>query len=105
MEAWDPKEISKRFLVQAQEAERYSKEAKGKMSRTDTYQKLFDEHWAQFYVFDALHVSAYLASKEQLIFFLNQMLQNKPTPFGACDGDYFETQRLKCLNQLIAQYS
>ena len=105
MEDWDPKAMSERFLVQAQEAERYSKEAKGKMSRTDTYQKLFDEHWARFYVFDALHISAYLASREQLLVCLNQMLQNKPTPFGACDADYFEDQRLKCINQLIAQYS
>jgi len=85
MENWNPKEMSKVFLVQAQEAERYCKEAKGKMFRTDTSQRLFDEQWARFYVFDALHVSAHLASREQLIFILNQMVRNKPTPFGACD--------------------
>jgi len=101
MQDWDPQKMSRQFRVQEDDAARYAKEAKGKMSRTNTYCLLHDEHLARWYVFSALSDSSHLASREQLISFLNQLLQNRPTPFGSCDADYFEDQRIKCIKQIL----
>jgi hypothetical protein len=101
MQDWDPNKMAEHFRVQADDAARYAKEAKGKMSRTNTYRLLFDEHLARWYVFDAVQISSHLASREQAISFFNQLLQNRPTPFGSCDADYFEAQRIKCIKQVL----
>lgn len=101
MQDWDPNKMAEHFRVQADDAARYTKEAKGKMSRTNTYRLLHDEHLARWYVFAALSDSSLLASREDLISFLNQMLQDRPTPFGARDAVYFEDQRIKCIKQVL----
>ena len=101
MQDWDPKKMSEQFRVQAEDAARYAKEAKGKMSRTNTYRLLYDEHLARCYVFAALPDGSHLDSREDSISFLNQLIQDRPTPFGACDADYFEDQRIKCIKQVL----
>jgi hypothetical protein len=52
---WNSKELSERYLRQAEDAHRYLAEVRGKLKRSRSYEHVFDEHMARFYVFNYLH--------------------------------------------------
>ncbi|MEO9805255.1 MAG: hypothetical protein ABJF04_18500 [Reichenbachiella sp.] len=105
MESWNPEHLSKSFLFQANEAERYCKEVKSKIDRTPTYKQVFDEHLAKFYVFNYLHDRTFLETKELFIKELKNMLSFEVNNSGCFDFETFERYRKLYINQLINNHS
>lgn len=102
---WNPEKLSQLFISQAGEAERYMKEVKSKISRTDNYKPIFDEHLAKFYVYNYLHGRTFLESRELLLNELKHMLSYEIKPPDCYDLVNFERYRKFYINQLIAEYS
>src|SRR5947207_2346967 len=104
MKTWDPDSLTKRFIFQAESAERYMLECKSKLHRTDRYKELHDEHLAKFYVFNYIHGRTFLATREQFLAELGSFLHAQPTaPSEAFDGQCFLTWRQRYIQGLISE--
>jgi len=64
---WDEKALSSEFLTQAQDAERYLGEVRRKVKRNRSYERVFDEHLARFYVFNYIHGRTFLSTRQALL--------------------------------------
>jgi hypothetical protein len=60
---WNSEELSAQYRHQAEDAERYLAEVRGKLKRSRSYEHVFDEHMARFYVYNYLHGRTFLESK------------------------------------------
>jgi len=52
MTAWNSETISEQFLAQAKDAERYIREVRVKVNTNSSYQHIYDDHLARYYVFN-----------------------------------------------------
>ena len=87
---WNWQEVSDRYLRIAEEAERYMEEVRQKMGDSLTYQMIFDEHLAKFYVYNNLHGKLFLETKELLIEEVTNLLKtDSPIPRDAYDAQRF----------------
>jgi len=87
---WDSKKLSNEFLSTAHLEEIYLDEISDKAKSNISYQEVFDEHLAKFYVYNHLHGRTYLDSKESLIAELESMQANPASPFEAYEAERFK---------------
>ncbi len=105
MAAWDTDALTRRFLHQAEDAERYLREVRSKVKSNPSYQHVYDEHMARFYVFNYLHGRTFLETQDSLLRELRSLLNAKiPTP-DIYDKERFETYRRRYIEQLIEEFS
>lgn len=102
MKEWDIEQISSSFLHQAEEAERYCKEVKAKIKFTSSYEHVFDEHKAKFFVYNYLHGRTFLSSRKKLLSELRRMLTYEIKPSEYFDIDRFESYRKTYINHEIS---
>jgi hypothetical protein len=103
---WNSKELSERYLRQAEDAERYLAEVRGKLKHSRSYEHVFDEHMARFYVFNYLHGRTFLETREALLQELEVMkrgeLRVDPEVF---DRERFERYYRTYVEQVITEIS
>jgi hypothetical protein len=88
---WNSEELSARYLHQAEDAERYLAEVRGKLKRNRSYEHVFDEHMARFYVYNYLHGRTFLQTREELLRELEAMKRGKlPADPEVFDRERFE---------------
>ena len=106
MEHWDTDRISRTFFSLAMEAERYCNEVRKKVKLNPSYERIYDEHLAKFYVYNYLHGKLFLSSREQLVEELQRMLsyEIKPPPVWCYDLDRFEEYRQFYINVEISNF-
>ena len=88
---WNSEELSARYLHQAENAERYLAEVRGKLKRDRSYEHVFDEHMARFYVYNYLHGRTFLQTREGL---LRELLAMKRGTLPA-DPEVFDRKRFE----------
>jgi len=88
---WNLEELSARYLHQAEDAERYLAEVRGKLKRNRSYEHVFDEHIARFYVYNYLHGRTFLQTREELLRELEAMKYGAP-PVGP---EVFDRERFE----------
>jgi hypothetical protein len=99
---WNPESLSRSFISSAESAERYMRECKSKLSRSDRYKELHDEHLAKFYVFNYLHGRTFLETREKFLAELQRMLTEKySAPHEAFDEKTFTTWRRHYVQNLM----
>lgn len=104
MNPWNPESLSKRFETTALSAERYMEECKWKVSRTDSYKALHDEHLAKFYVYNYIHGRTFLDSPKSFLAEMNSFLMYTETsPGEAFDAECFLEWRKRYIMGLIAE--
>ncbi|MGZ5135869.1 MAG: hypothetical protein ACXWCG_12000 [Flavitalea sp.] len=105
MITWDIELLSSRFLNEANNAERYLREVKVKVKTNASYERVYDEHLARFYVFNYLHGRTFLSSKDALLKELKEFLDYTQTPSDAYDLERFNENRKLYITQLIKEFS
>lgn len=105
MATWDPEALTRRFLHQAEDAERYLAEVRGKVKSNPSYQHVYDEHMARFYVFNYLHGRTFLESRNSLLQELQSILTAQVPSPDVYDKERFETYRRRYIEQLIEEFS
>jgi len=105
MKSWDPNGLTKSFIIAAESAERYMKECKWKVKRSEGYKALHDEHLAKFYVFNYLHGRTFLETREMLLAELRSFLHAQTTaPIEAFDAQCVLTWRERHIQSLITEF-
>jgi hypothetical protein len=103
---WNSEELSAQYRHQAEDAERYLAEARGKWKRSRSYEHVFDEHMARFYVYNYLHGRTFLETREALLNELDGMNRGEvrvdPEVF---DRERFERYYRIYVEQVIKQIS
>ena len=88
---WNSEELSAQYLHQAEDAERYLAEVRGKLKRNRSYEHVFDEHMARFNVYNYLHGRTFLQTREELLRELEEMKRGKlPADPEVFDRERFE---------------
>ena len=106
MSAWDPDTLTRRFLHQAEDAERYLREVRDKIKANPSYEHIYDDHTARFYVFNYLHGKTFLATRKTLLEELQSLLDATINPGAdAYDKDRFERYRRSYIERLIEEFS
>lgn len=79
-------------------------ECKGKVSRTDNYKALHDEHLAKFWVYNYLPEKLFLSSPQAFLSAMVEFLNDEVMPPAeAFDRDCFLQWRTRYIEGLIAQ--
>ena len=106
MDKWDKGALSKQFLFQAEDAERYLRQVRIKVKSNKSYECVHDEHLARFYVYNYLHGRTFLISRKELLDELRS-LANTPlrTPHDAYDAQRFESYRQSYIAELMRQFT
>lgn len=99
---WDIESISHSFLIAAQMSENYLNEIKPKLSSRPTYELLFDEHLATFYVYNYLHGRTFLESKNSLLNELSRMKENPNIASEAIDKERYLNFYIKIIDSIIS---
>lgn len=103
---WNPQELSARYLHQAQDAERYLREVRGKLKRNPSYEHVFDEHMARFYVYNHLHERTFLDTREALLKELEAMRRGElPRDPEVFDRERFERNYRMYVERVVAEIS
>ena len=105
MSEWDANSLSESYERIADEAWRYCEEVKGKLSRTSSYEGVYDEHMAKYYVYNYLHGKTFLHSKEALVKELSTMLSHTQKPMKCFDPSVFEKNRIYYIKYEIARFT
>jgi len=105
MTAWNPDALTKRFLNQAEDTERYLREVRSKVKHTTSYQHVYDEQMARFSVFNYLHGRTFLETQDRLLQELRSLLAGVGPNLNVYDKERFETYRRRCIQQLIDEFS
>lgn len=104
MNPWDEKALSRRFRFAANSAESYMEECKNKVSRSERYKALHDEHLAKFYVYNYLPEKLFLSSPKAFLTAMRELLDKKVSPPAeAFDGTCFLQYHTRYIEGLIAQ--
>jgi hypothetical protein len=100
--AWDAESLSKSYQWQAKDAERYLGTLKEKIKHNKSYERIYDEHLARFWVYNHLHGRTFLGSKDALLRELEAMRSTPQTvPNGSYDPDRFKRFFDTCLEKVI----
>jgi len=106
MDKWDMNALSNRFLSQVEDTERYLEEVKFKVKSNKSYEHIYDEHLAKFYVYNYLHGRTFLVSCENLLKELKSMAINPlRAPNDAYDAQRFENYYHRYINNLIEEFT
>jgi hypothetical protein len=102
---WDPKILSEEFLAKTQACERYLDEIKAKLHVTRSFELIFDEALAEFYVFNYLHGKPFLATRDQFLAGLRGLLKMEvPKALGILDFERFKVVRQNIIENLIRRF-
>lgn len=102
---WDPERLSQEFLVKAKACERYLDEIKARLHVTRSFELIFDEAHAEFYVFDYLHGKPFLATRDQVLAGLRGLLKTEvPKVSGILDFERFKVVRQNSIESLIRRF-
>ena len=106
MRSWNSQLVSEQFQNQALQAEQYLREVRVKVKSNKSYESIYDEQLARFYVFDYLHVRAFIDSRVNLVAGLNNLLANENTSWAddSYDKQRFEQFRAAFVKSLIQQF-
>jgi hypothetical protein len=106
MAMWDSEELSVRYRHQAEDAERYLAEVRGKLKRSRSYEHVFDEHMARFYVFNYLHGRTFLETRKALLQELEAMKRGElRAESEVFDRERFERYYRTYIEQVITEIS
>ncbi len=106
MTEWNVETLSSRFLREANSAEGYLRELRFKIETNKSYERVYDEHLARFYVFNYLHGRTFLYSREALLKELKDFSRDtQETPSDAYDPACFKKHRKLCISKLIEEFS
>ena len=105
MDKWDMDALSEQFFLQAEDADRYLRQVRIKVRSNKSYEHVYDEHLARFYVYNYLHGRTFLASRKALLDELRN-LANTPltSPHDVYDAQRFESNRQIYISELIRQF-
>jgi hypothetical protein len=104
-QGWDPERLSQEFLVKTEACERYLDEIKAKLHVTRSFELIFDEALAEFYVFNGLHGKPFLATRDQFLAGLRGLLKTEvPKVLGIFDFERFKVVRQNIIENLIRRF-
>lgn len=112
-ETWNDNQLSNRFQFCAEKAEQYLRELPDKIRRNSSYERIYDETLAEYYVYNYLHGKTFLSSRFTLLRELREMkMQNIPMrekrgedSFGQVyNAEGFSDSRLRLIDSLISEF-
>jgi hypothetical protein len=98
-EGWNPESLSREFLATAEEAERYLSELRAKLQLTKSYEPIYDETLAKFYVFNYFHGRTFLQTRRSLLSALREFMAFNPEK----PNDVFDFERFLAFRKNITQ--
>jgi hypothetical protein len=102
---WDPERLSLEFLAKAEACERSLDEIRTKLHLTKSFELIFDEALAEFYVFNSLHGKPFLATRDQFLVGLRGLLKMEvPRVLGILDFERFRVVRQNIIENLIRRF-
>jgi hypothetical protein len=102
---WDSERLSQEFLTKAKACERYLDEIRTKLHVTRSFELIFDEALAEFYLFNSLHGKPFLATRDQLLAGLRGLLKVEvPRVLGILDFERYKVVRQNILESLIRRF-
>jgi hypothetical protein len=102
---WDPERLNQEFLAKTKACERYLDEIKAKLHVTRSFELIFDEALAEFYVFNSLHGKPFLATRDQFLAGLKDLLKKEvPKALGILDFERFKVVRQNIIENLILRF-
>ena len=102
---WDPESLSQEFLAKARACEQYLDEVRIKLHLTRSYELIFDEALAEFHVFNSLHGKPFLATRDQLLAELRDLVEKEiPKVLGILDFERFKMVRQNLIENLIHRF-
>jgi len=101
---WDEEKISRQFETTARLAENYYKEIQHKLSRTNSYKNLSDEHLSKFYIYNSLHGKTFLNSRESFLKHLEFLLENVNFAHSYFDKEIYKKYWVIYINELINRF-
>jgi hypothetical protein len=106
MEKWDTDAVSRQFLFQAEDADRYLRQVQNKVKSNRAYECVYDEHLARFYVYNYLHGRTFLISRKALLDELRSLANTTlSAPHDAYDPQRFERYRQSYIAEIINQFT
>ena len=91
-------------MAKAEGADRYLREIRTKISRTTSYEHIYDETLAEFWVFNYLHGRTFLSTRETLLAELRAFVSTPATPHDAYEMDRFRSFRQRVIESLISRF-
>jgi hypothetical protein len=102
---WNPESLSKEFLAKAEACRQYLREVKAKLRFRRSYEFIFDQTLAEFYVFNSLHGKSFLATRDDLLARLRSLLELEvPKEPEALDFERFKIVRRNIIETLIRRF-
>lgn len=102
---WDIEMICDRFQHEAENTNRYLNEVQTKAKSNFSYQQIYDEYLAKYYLYNYLHGRTFLGSQESLLLELDKLVDNPPKDVGAYDSGRFEDYYQQYIGGLIEEFS
>jgi len=87
---WDSQRVSDGYLSTARDAEIYLDEIREKVKSNPSYEVIYDEYLAKFFVYNYLHGRTFLDTKQALVSELRSMLARP-----ALDSKVYDAARFK----------
>jgi hypothetical protein len=102
---WDPERLNQEFLAKTKACELYLDEIKAKLHVTRSFELIFDEALAEFYVFNSLCGKPFLATRDQFLAALRGLLKMEvPKVLGILDFERFKAVRQNVIENLISRF-
>lgn len=100
---WKLNELNRFFKSKADGAERYLIEIRSKLDKSISYEALYDQTLAEYYIFSYLHGRTFLESKQVLLKELNSMFDSPTIAFDVVDKERFLLSYRNLIKRLISQ--
>ena len=102
---WDPESLSQEFLAKAEACRQYLREVKPRLRLMRSYEFIFDQTLAELQVFNYLHGSAFLSSRNDLLAGLRSLLElEEPKEPEALDFERFKIAWRNIIENLIHRF-
>ena len=106
MHDWDIDSLNQSFFNVARNAEIYLEEVKNKTKINKSYESVYDDHLAKFYVYNYLHGKTFLVSRQALVDELTNLASlTLKAPHDAYDPIRFESCRQNYIRALIERFT
>ncbi len=105
MAQWDQEAIDKFFISEAQNADVHLNEIARKVEANRSYERIYDQHLARYYVYNYLQGRSFLVARETLLDELRALTKVRfTTPHDAYDEQRFEEFRQHYIAELIRNF-
>jgi hypothetical protein len=102
---WNSDALSREFESSARNAERYLEELRLKVRRNRSYEAIYDQTCAEFYVYNYLHGRTFLESRELLLAELKNFLKyDIKKPSEVFDFERFLFRRKSLIESLSERF-